>query len=119
MNTKQHQETVTISLPKESISSLLGALRLGIWLENWCANLCMTGIGTYDSHSWRWSKHILNAMDLIKKQTGIQDEFKEYGECNGFLDEMADWVNKQCDQNMKSFEESEKTAHKDDEPSLP
>ena len=113
MNIKQLEENVMISIPKAYVPHLLGALRLGLRLENWCASLCMTEIGTYDSWSRHWSGNISHMINSTKEQTGVQDEFKAYGCSEGWLDEMSVWVDGQCRQNTKRFEESEKLTHKD------
>ncbi len=97
-------EVVTISLNKKNIASMLGALRMGSWLENWCAGLTMASMGTCDTRSMRWRASIEFMIEQIKSQTGIQKEWKEYGENDAFINEMLKWVNERSATLSKEFD---------------
>jgi len=61
------QKVVVIKLKKWQIPRLLGAMRLGIWAEDWCAALVQSGINTYDTHSGMWIFSVGTIIDSIKK----------------------------------------------------
>lgn len=104
---KQEEKQVTVKLGASQIPYLLGAARLGIWAESWCATYSQTEFGSYDTHSRRWILQVGYIIKQIKKQTGIKKENKEYGdkETLGLIEKL---VQKQCQKNVKNFEKIEK-----------
>lgn len=103
---EQKDKEVTIKLGALQIPYLLGAARLGIWAESWCAALSQTEFGSYDTHSGRWILQVGYIIKQIKKQTGIKTENKEYGD-KETLDWVEKLVNKQCRKNVRNFEKME------------
>ena len=83
------EKKAQITLNDWQISYLLGAARLGIWAESWCAELVMSGIGTCDTHSGKWILRVGKIIDQVKEQTGISEEDTEYGSKSAL-----DWVEK-------------------------
>jgi len=106
-NPKSQEDIVTIKLEKWSIKYLLGALRLGINAEDWCAGLTMTSINSYDTHSGKWIMRIAFLIDEIKRQTGEETEDMEYGECNS-LNDIQLMVNKKCKEYCDYWEKAER-----------
>ncbi len=102
---KKIQYPVTITFEKGTISHLLGALRLGMWLEEWCAGLVQTAIGTYDSHSLKWCWVVTDLINQIKEQTGETEEWKEYGECDVSIGNIGKWVATKCAEYEKEADE--------------
>ena len=111
------QKVVVIKLKKWQIPRLLGAMRLGIWTEDWCAALVQSGINTYDTHSGMWIFSVGTIIDSIKKQTGVDKEDKEYGEYEQCLKEIEIWVDKQCktnEENSRKRQEEENKKYADE-----
>lgn len=100
------EEQVIIKLKRWQIPYLLGAARLGIWTEDWCAGLDQTRANCYDTHSARWICRIDYIIDLIKNQTEITDEYKEYGG-DWALGIIEEWVNEECKRNEELAAEDE------------
>jgi hypothetical protein len=103
LNKDDLEKEVTIKLKKWQIPYLLGAARLGIWNEDWCAGLIQTAINSYDTHSARLIMKVAYILDEIKKQTGITDEDKEYA-CNEAVNIIQKWVDEECLRNEKASE---------------
>ncbi len=101
----QDQQLVTITIDKRFIPCLLGALRLGVWLEDWCACLVQSAIGTYDSHSRRWCNTIIHLIVSIKEQTGADQEWKEYAESDVTIEDIAKWVEAKCAEYSRALDE--------------
>jgi hypothetical protein len=55
---KADNSKVSIRVGKGFIPDILGALKLGIWLEDWCAGLDQTAGNCYDTQSLRWGNRI-------------------------------------------------------------
>lgn len=87
------QDKVTITIEKDLIPSLLGALKLGGICESWCADLEQIRLNSYDTHSTKWLTGISHIIQSIKKQTGITTEDTEYGH-EGTLEDIHKMVNK-------------------------
>lgn len=111
------EKFVTIKLKDWQIPLALGAMRLGIWLEDWCAALVQTDINSYDTHSGRWILQVGSIIDQIKKQTGINKEDKEYGSSAVWLKEINRWVAKQCQINEKNIQRIEAGCFEENEAS--
>ncbi|EKD57580.1 MAG: hypothetical protein ACD_57C00224G0003 [uncultured bacterium] len=104
---RSNQNCVRIKLEKWQIPYLLGAARLGLSAEDWCAALIQTSMGTYDTHSAKWILAVAHIIDSIKKQTGIVEEDKEYGyTCT--LGQIERMINSECDKNEESFNSYQK-----------
>ncbi len=71
---------LTIVATEWELSELFGAIRLGVWLEDWCATLTQTAIDSYDTHSYKWCMRVLHQLEDMEKQTGITYESKEYAQ---------------------------------------
>jgi hypothetical protein len=71
---------LTIEATKWELSELFGAVRLGVWLEDWCATLTQAAIDSYDTHSYKWCMRVLHQLEKMEKQTGITYESKEYAQ---------------------------------------
>lgn len=69
---------VAVKLEKWQIPYLLGAIRLGIFVEHWSASLTYS-IGCSDSHSLRWKNIVTDIITTIREQTGIDEEDTEHG----------------------------------------
>lgn len=100
-NKEDLEKEATIKLKKWQIPYLLGAARLGIWCEDWCAGIIQTAINSYDTHSGRWIMKVGYILDQIKEQTGIKDEEKEYG-YDDALNAIQKWVDEECLKNEKA-----------------
>lgn len=71
-------ERVLMKLEKWQIPYLIGAIRLGIFVEHWSASLTYS-IGCCDSHSLRWKNKVGDIISTIVKQTGVDEENTEHG----------------------------------------
>lgn len=98
-----NQKYAYIKLEKWQVPYLLGATRLGIRTEDWCAYLVQTCIGTYDTDSAKWILAVGHIIDSVKHQTGVTDEEKEYGYSDP-LEKIENMVNDVCDKNLKYWE---------------
>lgn len=111
-NNDDLEKEVIIKLKKWQIPYLLGAARLGIWCEDWCAGLIQTACNSYDTHSGKWILKVGYIIDLIKEQTGIKEEEKEYG-YDDALKNIEEWVNKQCKQNEEEMAKWEEERYRE------
>lgn len=84
-------ELVTIQLEKWQIKYLLGALRLGINAEGWCANLSFAESLTADTHNAKYIVRIANVIETIGKQSGVTQEEYEYGQPE-YRQQIDEWV---------------------------
>lgn len=107
------EKEVVIKLKKWQVEKLLGAARLGIWAEDWCAALIQTNINSYDTHSGRWILRVGYVIDEIKKQTGVIEEDKEYGRTTSVLEDIDKWVNEQCKVNVDNWAQYEEEMHQE------
>ncbi len=98
-------EVVTITLTRHLIPCLLGAARLGIWLESWCAMMYWLALDHHDSGSMKWCNSVNRLTNEIKQQTGITEEYKEYGEAEQFIDIIEKFVGDECDRYHKESKE--------------
>lgn len=89
------QDKITITIEKDLIPSLLGALKLGGICEDWCANLEQIRLNSYDTHSTKWLSRVSHLIESIKKQTGVTKEDAEYGH-ESTLEDIDKMVNKKC-----------------------
>jgi len=78
-------EKIKIRIHKGLIEYILGALALGKWTEGACASLIQGESSCYDCRSERYESLILEIMDDIKTETGIEVENKGFGECKEAL----------------------------------
>lgn len=102
-NRRQNPEQeLTIKLRRWQIPFLLGALRLGIWNQDWSAALVQSSIGTYDTHAAKWILRVGSIIQQVKNQTGIADEHREYA-TKDTLDWIANLVFKECAKNEKEL----------------
>lgn len=105
-NNDDLEKEVTIKLKKWQVPYLLGAVRLGIWNEDWCAGLVQTGINTYDTHSARWVGRVVFVIEQIKTQTGITQEETEHG-CKEVLSFIQKKIDEECIKNEKASQKRE------------
>ena len=82
MTEKEQESEVIIKLKGWQIPYLLGACRLGIWAEDWCAVLMQTASGSYDTHSAKWIFKVSHIIDTIKQQSDFDIEETEYDDTN-------------------------------------
>lgn len=97
MSSKKIQEDkdVVIYLKDWQVPRLLGALRLGILLEDWCASIVQNSINTFDHHSERWTSSVDYIAKQIIEQSGVMDEETEYAS-SSVLKYIGKWVGAQC-----------------------
>ena len=95
---------ITIEVTDRQLSYLFGAIRLGVWLEDWCAGLSQTAINTYDTHSYKWCMPVLKVLDDMKKESGVTEEWKEYGDSDYAIGLIGKYVEKECEKNNKYWE---------------
>lgn len=100
---KADERKVNITLDEYLIKYLLGAVNLGITLEDLCAYDAYS-YGTVDTHSLKWQLKVLLLYQEIIKQTGVIEVYKEYGD---WFDKtgIAEYVSSNC----KKREELSKT----------
>lgn len=91
----QEDKDVVIRLKDWQVPRLLGALRLGILLEDWCASIVQNSINTFDRHSERWTSSVDYIAKQIIDQTGVMDEETEYAS-SAVLQYIGKWVGAQC-----------------------
>jgi len=108
---KTAQKEFTIKLKGWQITRLIGAARLGIQAEHWCAGLVQTGAGASDMESMKWISSVRYTIDEVKKQTKVKHEDRGYGEADGVIEEIDKWVNDKCEKNEKNLEELEEREH--------
>lgn len=99
---EQYDEEVTIKLTKGEIPLIVGAMRLGCNLEDWCASYLYSCTGWTDSHSMRWMRTVFYLIDEINKQSGNKDESveKAYSDVIATLEEI---IYKQCEKIEKEL----------------
>jgi hypothetical protein len=110
-------EIVTITMERRRIPHLLGALRLGIWLEGACAELSHSAYQCYDSVSRRWCGDVADTIEAIKSQTGVSLEYKGDGE-DWSLKIIGTDVNTRCAELIKEDEERKNAEQKAYEESI-
>jgi hypothetical protein len=94
---------ITLELTDRQLSYLFGAIRLGVWLEDWCAGLSQTAVDTYDTHSFRWCMPILWILEDMKKQSGFSEEWKGNGESDYAIELIEKFVEKECKKNRSEW----------------
>jgi len=99
---KQCDSLVTIKLEKGQVPLVVGAMRLGCFLESWCAEYIYTGVGVTDSHSGRWVNTVLNLIDNINKQSGNEKECLEKAD-DEVISRLEEILYKQFDENEKEL----------------
>lgn len=104
---KEKVKKITIEVTDRELSYLFGAIRLGVWLEGWCAGLTQTVINSYDTHSYRWCIPVLKVLDDIKNKSGVKEERKEYGENEYSIKLIEKFVAKECEKNCKNWDLTE------------
>jgi len=103
MTEKEQESEVNIKLKGWQIPYLLGACRLGIWAEDWCAGLMQTASGSYDTHSAKWIFKVSDIIDTIKQQSDFDIEETEYGD-EEVLNAIDSLIDAQCVINEKNLE---------------
>ena len=106
MTEKEQESEVIIKLKGWQIPYLLGACRLGIWAEDWCAGLMQTASGSYDTHSNKWIFKVAHIIDTIKQQSDFDIEETEYGN-DEVLNAIDYLIDAQCVTNQKNLEKQE------------
>jgi len=95
---------ITIEVTDRELSYLFGAIRLGVWLEDWCAGLVQTAINSYDTHSIKWCVRVLKILDEMKKESGVTEEWREYGGDDYAIELLGKFVEEECDKNCKDWD---------------
>lgn len=112
-NQENQDKEVVIKLKAWQVPYLLGAARLGIWAEDWCASLTQTNVNCYDTHSGKWILKVGHIIQQIKEQTGEQKEDKEYAEEQMTLELIEKFVEEECQRNCEAWKEAEEKEYKD------
>ena len=86
------EQEVVIKLKRGQIPYLLGAARLGILVQTWCARLWYAQAGRADEHLLDYRVSVGNTIKEIKEQTNIDEETAE----RGYLEVIDDFVTDQC-----------------------
>ena len=94
---------ITIEVTDRELSYLFGAIRLGVWLEDWCACLSQTAVDTYDTHSSRWCIPVLWILKDMKKKSVIKEEWKESGESDYAIKLISKFVKNECKKNLDGW----------------
>lgn len=94
-------ETKTIKLTQDQIEALLGASRLGITLESWVAHLTQTAINSFDTHSPKYTMLVVSAIEDIKKQSGVDNEYYSYGNEKEQMEIIRKFVYDTCEKYQK------------------
>lgn len=68
-----------VELEEKDIPALLGAIELGIMLENWCAAIVQRDLNTYDTASIKWARRVESARRAIEAVAARTTPDKEYG----------------------------------------
>ena len=74
------KDKIRISINKGVVGYLLGAIHLGKWTEEACAQIIHCWSNSYDDNSKRYDSLLSQIMDDIKTETGIEEEKKGFGE---------------------------------------
>lgn len=107
INQTNLEKEVVIKLNNWQIAYLLGAVRLGIFVENWGASLNYS-IGCCDSHSLRWKNKVAKIISTITEQTGIDEENTEHGLWYvGAISELVNKVVVENENNCRKRDEEE------------
>lgn len=120
MTEKEQESEVNIKLKGWQIPYLLGACRLGIWAEDWCAGLMQTASGSYDTHSAKWIFKVSDIIDTIKQQSDFDIEETEYGD-EEVLNAIDSLIDAQCvinEKNLENWENERIKLLEENDPSL-
>src|SRR3989338_2784596 len=102
------EKEVTITLKKWQVEKLLGAARMGIWVEDWCFHLRCSDSGWTDTRSGKWILRVGYIIDQIKKQTRVDYEDKAYGRETSAARKIDELVFSQCEEWRIRREEAER-----------
>lgn len=91
----EEEKTITIKATGTEFKNLFGAIRLGIWLENWCTWLHCVSLNDGDIASSKWMMRALYCQS-DEKRTGIKNEWKNFGEEDNLIELLDNYVNKKC-----------------------
>lgn len=91
---KEKEITLTLTAPKQYFSELFGAVRLGVWLEDWCATLEQCSIDTADTRSYKWCMRVLWMLEQMQDNTGVKSEWKEYAQSEWAVSIIEEFVDK-------------------------
>lgn len=97
----ENNKKINMELDASQVPYLLGAIRLGIWVNDWCAALSYSVRRTVDTRAGRSISHMTQIIDQIKQQTSISHEMKP--DAHSFaMKQIVDLISKEC----KKFEEN-------------
>lgn len=94
----EEEKTITIKATETEFENLFGAVRLGIWLEDWCTRLQCVPLNDGDTTSSKWMMRALYIVNQMKKETGITKEWKNFGEEDDFIELLDDYVCEKCNE---------------------
>jgi hypothetical protein len=94
-----------LRLWKWQIPYILGAMNLGTYLESLCVDLLHSDGSSVDGHMADYEIKVARIADLIKEQTGINEEIGGYGDYVDVVTEIREMVRKKCNQYRKEWEE--------------
>jgi hypothetical protein len=112
MKKSKNDGFVTIKLEKWQVKHLIGAMRLGIWSQDWCATLVQT-ISVCDTDSLRWMANVNYLIEMITAQTGVSAEERGMYADNVTLNIIQGLVNKQCQQYELEMQKQDEKLQKD------
>lgn len=99
---RKADDEVYIRLKEWQISPLLTAIRLGLTLEDWCAESVYAALGVTDSDSPHWQAIVEGARVRIIKQTKTEEE-RTFGEANS---QAVGALNRILQKEFKQWEEA-------------
>lgn len=103
---KEKVRKITFEATDSELAELFGAIRLGVWLEDWCASLSQTAIESYDTNSYKWCMRVLRILDDLQIKSGIKSEWKEYAEGDYPINIFQQFVDEECKKNTENWDKS-------------
>ena len=99
---------VTIKIPKETIPSVVGALELGIRVEDWYAYLAYSATNQWDDTSDKWIRMIRAIQRDIQRQTKNEQMYFGHGAVKESEDVILQLVENQTEVYRKLWAKKEK-----------
>lgn len=109
MNNEEKMHSINLKLNSRVSKNMLGALRLGLTLQNMCADMHYSSVNGSDPVAMRYTSNITYVIGEIQKQTGLNRE-DEYGghAVDIFINDIWRYVGKMCKKMDKAHKELEK-----------
>lgn len=109
-NKNDDEKEVVIKLEKWQVERLLGAARMGILVEDWNSALSYAETGWTDTHAGKWILNVGRVIELIKEQTGVENEYRG---CYGDSERLDGIVCNKCEEWHKERYLYEKETHEE------